>query len=134
MADRHKNPPKAVRMPGGLEAWYENYAASAGMPVNGVIVKALEEFRARNSGATASPAGRGAVAPLSIGGIEIPIVVDDRQPPGIVSVIAPGEEATQVRSFALTPDEPAPKPRNCKHPRVHVKGVCPDCHEWAVRS
>lgn len=30
--------------------------------------------------------------------------------------------------------DPAGITAACKHPRVHVKGVCPDCHEWAVRS
>jgi hypothetical protein len=26
-------------------------------------------------------------------------------------------------------EEAAPKPRNCKHPKVRVKGTCPDCFE-----
>lgn len=45
MPDRHLTKPKAVRMPGGLLAWIEGYAAKHGQPVNAVIVKALEEFR-----------------------------------------------------------------------------------------
>jgi DNA-binding PadR family transcriptional regulator len=36
-------------------------------------------------GAAFDPAG-----PLSIGGTEIPLIVDDRQPPGIVSVVSAG--------------------------------------------
>jgi len=71
-------------------------------------------------------------APLRIGGIEIPVITDDRQPPGIVSVVAPGEEETQVRSFALAP-EPDAEP--CEHEGLKLsKGVCPDCQEWAVKS
>jgi len=52
----------------------------------------------------------GSQGPLRIGGITIPVIADDRQPPGIVSVAAPGEEKTEVRSFALAAEEPAPKP------------------------
>lgn len=50
--DRHKSRPKAVRMPDGLPAWYEEHAKAMGRPVNAVLVQALEEFRARNDGAT----------------------------------------------------------------------------------
>lgn len=63
----------------------------------------------------------------------IGITADDRQPPGIVSVVSRGEEKTEVRSFALAPEEPAAKP--CKHKGLKLsKGVCPDCKEWAVKS
>lgn len=62
-------------------------------------------------------------APLNIGGIEIGVTVDERQPPGVVSVIASGEEVTQVRSFALA-DEAA----DCPHPKARViKGFCYAC-------
>ena len=37
-------------MPGGLLAWYEDFAAKAGKPVNAVLVAALEEFRERADG------------------------------------------------------------------------------------
>ena len=47
MADRHKTTPKAVRMPDGLLAWYEQHAKAAGRPVNAVLVAALEDYRAR---------------------------------------------------------------------------------------
>jgi hypothetical protein len=46
--DRHKITPKAVRMPGGLLAWYEQLAAATGRPVNAVLVGTLEEFRERH--------------------------------------------------------------------------------------
>jgi DNA-binding MarR family transcriptional regulator len=63
--------------------------------------------------------------PVSIGGIEIPLVVDERQPPGIVSVVAPGEEETQVRSFALAPE---PEGTRCPHPKARRnKGLCGAC-------
>ncbi len=72
-----------------------------------------------------------AAAPLTVGGIEIPVVVDDRQPPCIVSVIAPGGEETEVRSFALAPEE---ETEPCKHEGLKLsKGVCPDCEEWVVK-
>ena len=45
MPDRHTSNPKTVRMPGGLEAWYRDYADRTGQAVNAAIVKALEEFR-----------------------------------------------------------------------------------------
>ena len=49
-ADRHKVKPKAVRMPGGLLAWYQSRAESEDRPVNAVIVEALEEYRQRHGG------------------------------------------------------------------------------------
>lgn len=68
--------------------------------------------------------------PESLG---IGIIVDDRQPPGIVSVIAPGEEKTDVRSFALTPEEAVPKhgrkpkaKRPCEH-RIRPGSYCTRC-------
>lgn len=48
MADRHKRHPKAVRMPGGLQAWYEAYADEHDLSVNAALVAALEEFRQRH--------------------------------------------------------------------------------------
>ena len=47
--DRHKVRPKAVRMPGGLLAWYKDFAEAEGMSVNAALVAALQEFRARHS-------------------------------------------------------------------------------------
>jgi hypothetical protein len=56
VTDRHKNDPKAVRMPGGLLAWYEEHAKAAGISVNAALVGALEEYRARHdSGSTTPP-------------------------------------------------------------------------------
>ncbi len=52
MADRHKITPKAVRMPDGLLAWYEQFAEAEGKPVNAVLVAALEEFRQRHEEVT----------------------------------------------------------------------------------
>jgi len=57
MADRHKTKPKAVRMPDGLLAWYEQHAAATGRSVNAALVGALEEHRAQHdSGSTTPPA------------------------------------------------------------------------------
>jgi PadR family transcriptional regulator PadR len=72
------------------------------------------------------------LAPLNIGGIEIPVITDDRQPPGIVSVASRGGEATEVHSFALAP---GPEARACRHKGLKLsKGVCPDCDQWVVKS
>jgi hypothetical protein len=48
VTDRHLTKPKAVRMPGGLLAWYERYAPANGTNVNAAMVQALQEFRERN--------------------------------------------------------------------------------------
>ena len=53
--DRHKNPPKAVRMPDGLLAWYEQHAEASGQSVNGALVAALEEYRQRRDGGGTVP-------------------------------------------------------------------------------
>lgn len=77
----------------------------------------------------------GAPLPISIGGIKIPVTVDDRQPPSIVSVIAPGEAMRMARAFALTPEEAAPKTANCKHKGLRMaKGVCPECSTYVARK
>ena len=62
MADRHKNRPKAVRMPDGLEAWYRERAATTGQPLNAVLVAALEAFRHQHDGATTKRARKPAIA------------------------------------------------------------------------
>lgn len=49
-ADRHKDKPKAVRMPGGLLAWYKQEAPARSVSVNALIVAALQEYRARHGG------------------------------------------------------------------------------------
>jgi hypothetical protein len=81
------------------------------------------------------PVSRNAV-PLSIDGIKIPLVVDDRQPPGIVTLASAwrdeqGDLQVSAASMKVAPEEP-PEPRRkpCKHPKVHGKGTCPDCFEW----
>jgi len=56
MADRHKSHPKTVRMPGGLEAWYREYAPANATTVNAAMVKALEEFRERHEAQHATQA------------------------------------------------------------------------------
>lgn len=55
MADRHKTKPKAVRMPGGLLAWYEAEAKRTSQTVNGLLVAALEEHRQREGGGSTTP-------------------------------------------------------------------------------
>ena len=47
--DRHKSNPRTVRLPEGLQAWLDVYAAAADQPVNAVIVQALRDFQDRNT-------------------------------------------------------------------------------------
>lgn len=71
------------------------------------------------------------VAPLKIGGFEIPVVVSDRQPPGIVSVVSAGldRDGKPVVSAAHTDigaDEA--EAGDCPHPARRVlKGLCGAC-------
>jgi PadR family transcriptional regulator, regulatory protein PadR len=60
------------------------------------------------------------------------VSVSDRQPPGIVSVVSAGldrdgEPVASAAHMDIGADGPDPDPGNCAHPRVHVKGTCPDC-------
>jgi hypothetical protein len=114
MADRHKSKPKAVRMPDGLLAWYGQHAEATGSTLNGAIVAALEDYRKRHEGTPLEATGPGRD--------EVPVVKSGRRPRVAVAVPDCSEEET------------AQKPGNCKHPKVRVKGVCPDCQEWAVKS
>jgi len=111
--DRHKNPPKAVRMPEGLLAWYGEHAQATGRRVNTVLVAALEEYRAAHDGATTVAAPAKVVAPRK-------------------ARARSAGPAPAARFDSGQPDEPAPKPGNCKHPRVHGKGVCPDCYTYVA--
>lgn len=72
------------------------------------------------------------------GAIEIPVIASDRQPPGAVTAVSAGRGADgKVRVSAastvnVSADTPAPRPRKCRHPKVRVKGVCPDCTEYVA--
>lgn len=67
---------------------------------------------------------------VNVGGIEIRVITDDRQPPGTVSLVSAGTgrdgelTADVVRMVNVAEEEP----ENCKHPaaRVH-KGLCGRC-------
>jgi hypothetical protein len=55
--DRHKSNPKTVRLPGGLEAWYQQRATETGQPLNALLVAVLEDYRQRHDGGdTEAPA------------------------------------------------------------------------------
>jgi hypothetical protein len=86
MPDRHKTQPKAVRMPGGLLAWYERYAAASGTSVNAAMVQALQEFRERNEDGTDFHG--------------VPVVADARMPAGFVALVAPGQNPVVFRAPA----------------------------------
>jgi hypothetical protein len=93
-------------------------AARIGRTVTDVLTQALEEFVKDEP---ADPLG-------------IKIVTDERMPPGTAALISRGRDGVSVSAFSLGASEPEPEraPKSCKHPRVHGKGVCPDCHEWVA--
>jgi hypothetical protein len=72
------------------------------------------------------------------GGTGIPVVVSDRQPPGTVTAASAGRgadgkaRASAASAVNVTAEVPAPRPRKCRHPKVRVKGVCPDCTEYVA--
>jgi DNA-binding MarR family transcriptional regulator len=78
--------------------------------------------------AVASPA-----ATMDIGGFEIPILVDDRQPPGIVSVVSAGLDA-DGKPVVSAAHMDIGAGDDCEHPKVHVKGTCPDCLTYVARK
>lgn len=93
-------------------------AARIGRTVTDVLIQALEEFVKDDH-----PAPHG-----------IKIVTDERMPPGAAALISRGPDAVSVSAFSLGADQAKPEraPKSCKHPGVHGKGVCPDCHEWVA--
>jgi hypothetical protein len=44
------------------------------------------------------------------------------------------EKVTLTERATFGDPEPERTPKNCKHPRVHGKGVCPDCHGWVASN
>lgn len=70
--------------------------------------------------------------PLNIGGISIPIVVDDRQPPGIVSVVSAGldrdgKPVVHAAHMDIGADEPEPVSTGpCEH-RIRPGSFCTRC-------
>jgi hypothetical protein len=131
LADRHKTKPKAVRMPDGLLAWYEEHAKATGRTVNASLVAALEEYRQRNSGSTTPPA----VAPPKT----IPVPAERLQELRTKALAADVEPIADVselgrRSIEANCEQIAAQsrpPKNCKHPNLRLtKGVCPDCSEY----
>ena len=135
-ADRHKIKPKAVRMPGGLLAWYEDFAGASAEAVNAVLVRALEEFRARNGGATA-PAEGATTEPNG---------ATTRKPPRQSRERSAGTAGTAARTVTpaaegvppvvLQPPGPEPAPARqkaqCKHPGVGRKQWCRACEAFNV--
>jgi hypothetical protein len=54
-----------------------------------------------------------------------------RAPVPPVSTRLPKAPPAPVR-FREPDPEPNLTPMDCKHPRVHGKGACPDCFEWVT--
>lgn len=49
MPNQHKHLPVSVRLPGDLRAWLIEYARAEGVPVNRIIVEALDYVRSQSS-------------------------------------------------------------------------------------
>jgi PadR family transcriptional regulator PadR len=71
--------------------------------------------------------------PLSIGGIEIGVTVDERQPPGVVGIVSRGRDSTSVSAFSIGASEAGPeqdrKPDGkgpCEH-RIRPGAYCRTC-------
>lgn len=64
----------------------------------------------------------------------IKIITDERMPPGTGALVSRGPDAVSVSALSLGASEPEPEQarKNCKHPKVRIKGTCPDCHEWVA--
>lgn len=101
-ADRHSTKPKAVRMPGGLEARVKA-ALTADETVNGFIVAAIEERLARREGSSTTP-------------------------PAPAAPVAPPAAPTFL---AAEDDQPRQDGGGCKHPkRDRLKGRCTRCRTF----
>lgn len=75
-------------------------------------------------GVTEAPTQTG---PLGIGGIEIGVAVDERQPPGVVGIVSRGRESTSASAFSLGASEPEPDGKGpCEH-RIRPGAYCRTC-------
>jgi hypothetical protein len=127
-ASRNKTPLVGWHPSAGLVAWLdaEVERRGGGRGVRSAILEeALDDYRRRHEGTPPEPAG--------LGRDEVPVVKSGSRPQVAVAVPDRSEEKAEARSPVLAPEDPAPKARNCKHPKVRVKGVCPDCQEWVVK-
>jgi len=74
---------------------------------------------------------------LNAAGFGIPVIVSGR-PPGTVTAVSAGRGAdgkarvSAASAVNVSADAPAPRPRKCRHPKVRVKGVCPECAEYVA--
>jgi PadR family transcriptional regulator PadR len=95
--------------------------------------KGVEEARATMARAAAQLAALGVTeappqaGPLNIGGIEIGVTVDERQPPGVVGIVSRGRESTSVSAFSLGASEPEAAGKGpCEH-RIPPGAYCRTC-------
>jgi len=76
--------------------------------------------------------GPAQAAPLNIGGIDIPVIVDGRQPPGLVSVVSAGldrdgKPVVSAAHMRIAGDEPEPASEGpCEH-RIRPGSFCTRC-------
>jgi hypothetical protein len=50
MTDRHKVKPMSLRFPEALSAWLREHSEATGMPVRQIVLRAVEDYRARRDG------------------------------------------------------------------------------------
>jgi PadR family transcriptional regulator PadR len=81
-------------------------------------------------GVTEAPRRAG---PPSIGGVEIGVTMDERQPPGVVGIVSRGRDSSSVSAFSLGASKPEPeqdaKPVSkgpCEH-RIRPGAYCRTC-------
>jgi hypothetical protein len=139
VTDRHKANPKAVRMPDGLLAWYEQHAKDTGQFVNAVLVAALEDYRQRHGGGTTAvvapaksrrkpPGKRGSTTPVSgarLQELRAKAFASDVEPvtdPAELSRLSVEAHTAEIAAQTV------PEQDTCPHPKARInKGLCGAC-------
>ena len=68
---------------------------------------------------------------------EAALAAAGQQPAGVPPTMPPAPATPRPRRpapvrFREPPAEPEAAAKNCKHPKVRVKGSCPDCGTWVA--
>jgi hypothetical protein len=69
--------------------------------------------------------------------VTMSIRVSEAEAAEIDAARGPADRGTWLRDVALKAARPAPRknPKACRHEGMRlVKGVCPDCHQYAVKK
>lgn len=70
--------------------------------------------------------------PLNVGGFTVPVVTDDQMPSGAMTLVSHNAEGDLTAAGAVNVLGPKRQPKECLHPKVRVKGSCPDCLEYVT--